>query len=166
MVCLVETMANDDRVNRFCSKLPNSWDWVAILAEGFLGGILVAWSKSCRRVSPLAASHRAHHLIISHNSSGNWIISIVYNASRLKSQCSLWSKLSKISSLNIPWLILGDFNAIITSDEHKGGRFSYYSKKASYFLNFIDNNNMLDLHFVGLKYTWCNNQNGMARRWA
>lgn len=61
-----------------------------------------------------------------------------------------------MSLLNIPWFVLGDFNAIITTDEHKGGGFSYYSKNASYFLNFTDENNLFDLHFLGPKYTWCN----------
>lgn len=71
MVCLVETRANENQVECFRTKLPNSWDWAAILAGGYSGGILVAWSKSLRWVSPLAASRRALYLIISHNSSSN-----------------------------------------------------------------------------------------------
>lgn len=139
---------------------------MAILAKGYSGGILVAWSKTLGRVSPLAGFRHALHLIISHNSLGNWIVSIFYNALYLHSQCSLWLELSKMSSLNIPWLIVGDFNDIVTNNEHKGVRFSYYSRKTSYFLNLIDDNNLLDLYFIGPKYTWCNNQNGMAQLWA
>lgn len=71
-----------------------------------------------------------------------------------------------MSSLNIPWLIIGDFNTILTNDEYKGGRFSYYHRKSNYFLNFIDANNLFNLHFIGPRFTWCNNQIGLARRWA
>lgn len=51
------------------------------------------------------------------------IVSVFYNSTHFHSQCSLWHELSRISSINIPWLIIGDFNAITTRDEHKGGYF-------------------------------------------
>lgn len=41
-VCLVETRANDDRFDRFCTKLLRSWNWVVLSAIGFIRGILVA----------------------------------------------------------------------------------------------------------------------------
>lgn len=129
----METRANKDRVNRFCAKLPHCWKWAPILADIFSGRIIVIWNSSIGLVSPIAVSRRALHLIISFDSSGSWIIFVVYNFSRLWSQCSLWIELSKISSLSIPWLLVGDFNSIVTCMEHKGGSFKYYSRKASFF---------------------------------
>lgn len=115
---------------------------------------------------PIAASRRALHLIISPGLSGNWLISIVYNVVRFQAQCSLWQELSKLTHLQLPWLIVGDFNSIISNDEYKRGLFSYYSCKARCFLIFNEDNNLLDLYYIGSKYTWCNNQSGMVRRWA
>lgn len=43
LVCLVETRADSGRVDRFCRKLPKHWEWAAILADGFSGGIIVLW---------------------------------------------------------------------------------------------------------------------------
>lgn len=114
MVCLVETRTNDDWVNCSCAKLPNSWDWAVILAEGYSGGILVAWNE-------------LH---------------------------------AQVTSANLPWLNVGDFNSITSRIKHKGGTFSYYSRNAHYFLKFIEDNNLLDLHFSGPRFTWCNNQAG------
>lgn len=71
-----------------------------------------------------------------------------------------------MTSLHIPWLIVGDFKSIVTNNGHKGGRFSYYSRKSHFFLNFIEDNNLLDLHYIGPNFTWCNNQSGTARHWA
>lgn len=61
---------------------------------------------------------------------------------------------------------MGDFNYIVSHNEHKGGSIYYYSRKAGFFVNFIKDKNLLDLHFSGPKFTWCNNQLGSARRWA
>lgn len=35
-----------------------------------------------------------------------------------------------------------------------------------FFLNFIEDNNLLDLHYISPNFTWCNNQSGTARHWA
>lgn len=40
ILCLVETRANDERLERFCSKLKPKWNWAAIVAEGYSGGII------------------------------------------------------------------------------------------------------------------------------
>lgn len=61
---------------------------------------------------------------------------------------------------------MGDLNAVITQEEHRGGAHYYYRRKASVFSKFIATNNLLDVNFVGSPYTWCNNQQGLARRWA
>lgn len=61
---------------------------------------------------------------------------------------------------------MGDFNAVVFLDEHRGGSHYYYSRKASVFAEFIATNNLLDVNYVSSPYTWCNNQQGLARRWA
>lgn len=136
IICLLETRANHDRVDRFCSKLPRCWEWAAILAEGYSSGIIVLWNCRIGLATPVAVSRRALHLILSPVSSKVSILSFVYNSYRLRSQCALWAELNKISPLNLPWLIAGDFNSVLTRDEHKGGSFSYYNRKAHFFSKF------------------------------
>lgn len=65
-----------------------------------------------------------------------------------------------------PWLLYGDFNAILNREEHRGGFFSNYASKFSLVLNFISKNNLLDLGFIISCLSWCNNQEGLAKRWA
>lgn len=43
---------------------------------------------------------------------------------------------------------MGDFNAITSIDDHKGGSFYYYAKKASLFNNFISDNALIDMGFL------------------
>lgn len=52
-----------------------------------------------------------------------------------------------MSHLDLPWLIIGDFNAIISSDEHRGGSFHNYSHKYNLFADFISRNMLLDIGF-------------------
>lgn len=166
LVCLVESRADEVHLNRFGTLVPKSWDWAAILADGYSGGIITLWNSRIGHVTPIAASQRALHLIISLDSINHIIISVIYNSHRFRAQCSLWQELTCISNLRFPWLVVGDFNSIVTRNEHKGGTFSYYSRKARYFHNFINNTNLVDLSFSGPVFTWCNNQHGAARRWA
>lgn len=42
---LVETRADDNRLDRFCLKLRNSWCWAAIVADGYSRGILMFWKN-------------------------------------------------------------------------------------------------------------------------
>lgn len=71
-----------------------------------------------------------------------------------------------MSSVNLSWIVIGDFNSVISLDEHKGGFHYSYSYKAYLFFNFNMSNALLDVGFIGTKYTWCDNCLGFTRRWA
>ncbi|KAK2635612.1 hypothetical protein Ddye_030404 [Dipteronia dyeriana] len=50
-----------------------------------------------------------------------------------------------------PWLVIGDFNEITNSSEKKGDRHCY-TKTGS--VEWIDANNLIDLSFIGQRFTW------------
>jgi hypothetical protein len=59
------------------------------------------------------------------------------------------------SLIPVLWLCLGDFNEILSLGE-KSSR-SYRSKnQMEAFQHALDDCNLLDLGFIGPKYTWCN----------
>lgn len=60
-------------------------------------------------------------------------MSVVYKGQLIKMQWALWKELSCLSSLHIPYLIIGDFNAICSDSEHKGCSFTYYACKSVFF---------------------------------
>lgn len=154
MICLVETRTNDDRFQRFCSKLKYPWKWVAILAKGYSGGILTIWNHKIGDVTPLVRSRFALHLVITADHSKNWIISTIYNSNSIHGQRLLWNELSGMTSLNLTWVILGDFSTVVSQEKHRGGSHYYYSRKAFVFSEFIATNNLLDVKYVGSPYTW------------
>ncbi|CAL8164027.1 unnamed protein product [Prunus armeniaca] len=66
----------------------------------------------------------------------------------------MWDYLSFVAaSHNMPWLIAGDFNELLTADEKFGGVLECKSKV---FRNWVDGNEMIDLSYSGPKFTWNN----------
>jgi hypothetical protein len=53
------------------------------------------------------------------------------------------------------WLVLGDFNSILSSSEKSGGR-DFGSTSHGNFANFVHSNALVNLSFVGNKFTWSN----------
>lgn len=89
------------------------------------------------------------HLVISNLVLENLMISIIYNNQKAKIQKKVWKELSRVAALEIPWCIIGDFNAIIDPDECKGDSYSYFIPKAHFFLDFIACNSLLDIGSIG-----------------
>lgn len=106
------------------------------------------------------------HLVISNPSLNKMIVLVIYNSHQVQIQRKVWEELSHLNSLGIPWSILGYFNAITAADEHKRGRYSYYFRKASFFSDFIFDNSLLDIGYIGSIFSRCNGRNGFARHWA
>lgn len=138
---------------------------MAIPSLGLSGDILVLWKSDIGLVTPVAISILALHLVITTNGF-SWILTTIYNSQVLIHQKRLWRSLSCFSALNLPWILTGDFNAILNQNEHFGGSFSYYAPKSTLFSDFISNNGLLDLGFLGSPFTWCNGRSGLACRWA
>lgn len=165
LVCLVDTKSNADRIHHFYNRLTDRWEWDVIPLNGYSRGIVVLWKRLVVIVTLVAVSRSAFHLIIS-NSDDSWILTTVYNSHVLSDHRWLWFSLFGISLLNSPCLLTDDFNAISNMTEYRGGSFKNYSSKLNLFSSFISNNNLIDLGFVGPCFTWCNNQDVLARRWA
>lgn len=166
IICLVETKSNTSRTVSFCNLFQKNWDWAAATAAGYSGGIIILWKRELGLVTPILGTKTSIHLVISSSVSFSWVLSIIYNSQCLSDQKLLWNSLSTLMSLDLPWLLAGDFNAIVSASEHKGGNFRNYSSKAKNFSNFISQNNLLVLGFSSSNFTWCNGHSRSSRRWA
>lgn len=104
---------------------------------------MIFWKRSFGKVTPISHSHNAFHLVIFANNPKNWVLFVIYNSQNLNVQKVLWNHLSAISLLDLPWLLVGDFNAILNSNERRGGNFNH----------FISHNQFLDLGVFGPAFT-------------
>ncbi|XP_075086347.1 uncharacterized protein LOC142169050 [Nicotiana tabacum] len=77
----------------------------------------------------------------------------------------LWSSLEEIHThINGPWCIGGDFNVILDPEENKGGN-PHRMRISFEFSSCMDNCEVVDLGFVGPRFTWCNNWRARKRIW-
>ena len=79
LVCLVESKAEASRVDRFYTKFARLWNWAAIAAEGYYGGIIVMWNRTIGNVTLIAKSRHALHLVITSPLLESWLFTTVYN---------------------------------------------------------------------------------------
>lgn len=68
--------------------------------------------------------------------------------------------------MKIPWLVGGDFNAILSHSEKLGGRDPNVSASISDFQGFLSDASLEDVGFKGSLYTWYNGQSGEGAIWA
>jgi len=62
-------------------------------------------------------------------------------------------------TIDIPWLLIGDFNETLLPSDQRGGIFHH--NKAAIFSNLMNNCNLLDLTTTGGCFTWHRNNNGI-----
>ncbi|KAK3204389.1 hypothetical protein Dsin_018435 [Dipteronia sinensis] len=75
----------------------------------------------------------------------------------------LWSYLDSIKGcFHMLWLIAGDFNEITSCDEKRSGRPTYSN---SGFANWIYRNELVDMGFIGPRFTWMNKRGIKEEIW-
>lgn len=100
-ICLVKTKTNPSRIQCFYSHLKCNWEWTAVPSTGLFGGILVLWNASVGKVTPVAISRLALHMVISSNNK-TWILTTIYNSQVISAHKRFWRSLLKISLLEFP----------------------------------------------------------------
>ncbi|KAF5196979.1 Dnase i-like superfamily protein [Thalictrum thalictroides] len=78
---------------------------------------------------------------------------------------SLWETLKIVGASFRSWMVVGDFNADLFSTEKKGGR-SPGNVAMREFNSFMNENALVDVTRLGLKYSWCNRRKGKKRIFA
>ncbi|CAN1186746.1 hypothetical protein LINPERHAP2_LOCUS38302 [Linum perenne] len=123
-------------------------------ARGFGGGIWLLWNDTSINVDVLHSSSQFLHMKIRNDSGGSCLATIVYAAPSLQSRRLLWWDIKQLAvSISEPWIILGDFNAMIEASKKSGGaRFNHI--QAREFRSCIHECSLFDTGFTGPKFTW------------
>ena len=153
MVVLVEPRISGVRADKAIKKigLPHSH---RVEANGFSGGIWLLW-ENCVDLTIIQSHHQFIHAGISWPLVGlNTQFTAIYGSPTPSLRERLWTDLKGIrTNSSGSWFLAGDFNAVLFSDERKGGRSSLRSGNKS-FVNFVAEHSLIDLGFSGPKYTW------------
>ena len=77
----------------------------------------------------------------------------------------MWKVVTFVLSLQLPTLLVGDFNCTLEAKEKKSGKPFKVNREIQKFQSFIQQIDLLDLGYQGPSHTWCNNRHGLARVW-
>ncbi|XP_015170882.1 uncharacterized protein [Solanum tuberosum] len=93
-----------------------------------------------------------------------FIFSVIYAKCKDQLRRPLWDRMLHISTDNVPWCTIGDFNVITSTEEKKGG-VPYNMNKSLEFISVIEACGLVDLGYSGQHFTWCNQRAEQARVW-
>ncbi|XP_062080661.1 uncharacterized protein LOC133785445 [Humulus lupulus] len=136
-----ENKLKGDKVQDMISKVMVGWDYYSSTATE--GRILVLWRRSFVNVQEL-------------------VITFVYGFNLLTERLDMWRGLSSLSILNMPWLVVGDFNAVFNFDDRVGGR-EISANETVDSTTWLAHSHLAKLKCVGSNFTWSNKQEGGDR---
>jgi exonuclease III len=165
-VFLSETKKKDFEMNKF-RNVQGLSGVVAVSCSGEgnrrVGGLAMFWKEGVEVEVLSLSSNHIDILIAIENGDEKWRLTGVYGfpESQMKHKtCELIDQLSLVESTD-KWLLMGDFNLILSQDEKEGGNFGS-SHMISMFRDTLQNHNLSDLGFEGDKLTWHNRQDGVS----
>ena len=158
IMVLTETKVSGDRATKIVESLPFDGFFTTETID-YAGGLWLLWKKEdVEVIVPSVTEQEIHATIKVRDLDFSWIISPIYASPRLTQRKIMWDNLSQVAQLhNLSWLLLGDFNEVLSSDDKLGGR-QVNLNRALDFKACLDSSNLLDLRFSGLKFTWSNHR--------
>lgn len=133
-------------------------------SHGQCGGIILLWNTKKLNINVIQVHDRFLHCRIhDHINHSSWHATFLYMTPQKENQCHIWNELLQLKPPNLdPWMIIGDFNCILSLHEKLGGaqRTTTYMTQ---FMNFLNNTALLSLPSLGNSFTWCNNHQIASR---
>ncbi|XP_074266664.1 uncharacterized protein LOC141589943 [Silene latifolia] len=160
---LIETRVKSSNINKVQDGLGTKWKFLVNndVIEG--GRIWILWDPSLFTVNVISKEWQLMHLQVTYLPNGfSWTCSMIYGSNKDADRSSLWSSLKSLAaSVHGPWLVMGDFNNVLYSDERIGAKVTDAETKE--FQGCVDHCGLYDLVVQGAYYTWNNKQDGDAR---
>ncbi|GJT53771.1 ribonuclease H-like domain-containing protein [Tanacetum coccineum] len=144
-------------VKGMCNTLKQNEEWVLNTTDSCKGcRIAVGWDPFVISASLLAQSDQVMHLSVRSLLDDKLMyVSVIYKEISPKTRAKLWRNLCDHMSIagNEPWVLLGDFNVILKSNENSNG-LNVRSEGTQDFKECFDCLGIVDINISGLFYTW------------
>lgn len=124
---------------------------------GYAGGLWLLWNLDRVEVSLLSKTKQEIHVTVKVCASNfSWLFSTVYASPRIEERSILWNNLFSLAELqSMAWFIARDFNEPLLDEDKFGGR-NISLNRSLLFKDYLDKCNMIDLGFLGPRFTWTN----------
>ncbi|GLT87033.1 hypothetical protein SLE2022_051370 [Rubroshorea leprosula] len=159
MLLILETKISGQNAREVADSLgfPKS---CIVNSDGLAGGLWLLWDDSRLTVDILSTSNQAIHAVIQVSNNPlfpfNWFFSGIYGRPHFEIRNILWQELTVMANvIQGPWMIIEDFNDVVDQSEKFGGNEISQTHVRAY-LDCMNNCNMVDLGFIGNRFTWVN----------
>lgn len=94
------------------------------------------------------------HVKVTDHDTRTRLLTVVYASPHDMERAETWRNIRTLSTtINEPWLLVGDFNEISSTTEQKGGA-PPDQQRCLAFSKWINDCNLVEVSTVGTKYTW------------
>lgn len=155
--CLLDTRMSYDAASSLVKAF--NFDCFEIIpSHGQCGGIILFWNNKNFNIHVIDFHDRFLHCQIQDfNNHSNWLATFLYMTPQKENQYHIWNELLHLKPPNMePWMIIGDFNCILSLNEKFGG-VQRTTKYMTQFINFLNDTALMSLPGSGSSFTWCNN---------
>ncbi|XP_020249274.1 uncharacterized protein LOC109826664 [Asparagus officinalis] len=166
-IALLETKVASNKMQIIAKKMTRDWDWISNSQHTNRGRIWILWDGDVLSVQCISSSEQYMTCSVSSKDDKlSYIATIVYALNDQIGRKNLWHDLSVFKqNVNCPWIIGGDFNAIICNEEKLGGS-QVPESETEDFQKFIELNQLHHLKATECFFTWCNKQDANSRIWS
>ncbi|CAN0898705.1 hypothetical protein LINGRAHAP2_LOCUS19863 [Linum grandiflorum] len=155
IVVILEPRISGAAVDLATHKLGFSYKF-RVEANGFSGGIWTLWDSSCVTLTPVSHSPHFLHFKVTGRGGRTFHSTAIYGSPTESLRRVLWSGLGTLASgIDGPWLIGGDFNAILGPSDKLGGT-PFRLSRCREFQDCINICGLMDGGFTSPRFTWTN----------
>lgn len=157
IVVLLDPHVSGVTADLVCEKLRLK-KWVRSEAFGFSGGIWVMWNDGVLELKLKQADRFFLHFEVSMGGGWSWELLALYASPNSSTGRHLWGKLYSIE-VSLPWVVVGDFNCVLKDDERSSN-----TGASTSFQNWVPGCGLIDMGFIGPKYTWSQENDLVTRK--
>ncbi|XP_020249299.1 uncharacterized protein LOC109826691 [Asparagus officinalis] len=167
-VALLETKIKEGKLPEIVKRIAANWRWFSNANSTGTARILMLWDPNILdlQISGFSAQHITCK-VCSTDGRLDCYISSIYGFNHMDMRKELWLDLHQIHQVigNPPWLLSGDFNAMLGNEEKLGGVMLTDADILD-FRSFTESCQLSHLKTLGCFYTWNNKQDSATRVWS
>ncbi|XP_062100693.1 uncharacterized protein LOC133806616 [Humulus lupulus] len=163
LVGLLETRVQTKNLGSIYLNMFPGWCFTSNNAWHKGGRIIVSWNPSMFLVNIFHCTSQLMHLeVVTVSNKESFLVTFVYAFNEEIGRNMLWADLKEVATIvRNPWLLLGDFNDILSVEERIGSGKTHHCSGA--FKECMDYCQMEDVKFSGAFFTWNNKQGPETR---
>ncbi|XP_074360471.1 uncharacterized protein LOC141700659 [Apium graveolens] len=152
IVFLMETLSKTERIKHLCSKLGFDNYW-AVDCVGRSGGVAMLWKNNVKCNVVGFGSNYIDAQVMNANDV-LWRLTGFYGFPERTRRRESWELLKSIANRSVlPWVVVGDFNDMISMNDKKGTH-AHPPALLDGFKQTIEDYRLIELDLMGGKYTW------------